>query len=123
MSDTISEYQRSIDEFKLEPLVPKKKKRYLPDNVIGMELATPHEQIVTVIVLVKGKKGAIIRVPVGWAPSTKTLKRMSDETWAKLGIEKHTQRIRTSAIRMAKSEHGRMIQKYGTIDMFDEEKT
>jgi hypothetical protein len=117
----MSEYQKSLDEFCLLPPEPKQKKRYLPEQVIGLEVATPLEQIVTVIVLVKGEHGEVMRVPIGWTPSTNVIKRMNKKTWAELGIEKDIAKIRNSALKIAKSLHKKAVLKYATYDMFETE--
>jgi hypothetical protein len=117
----VSEYLQSIEEFRLTPPLPKEKKNYLPKNVIGLEVATPLEQIVTIIVLVRGTNGDIVRVPVGWGPSTNVIKRMNRTTWAELGIEKGISKIRNNATKMAKSAHKKAVLKYSTYDMFDKE--
>lgn len=117
----MSEYLQSVEEFRLTPPRPKEKKSYLPKNVISLEVAIPLEQIITVIVLVRGNNGDIIRVPIGWTPSTNVIKRMNKMTWAELGIEKGTSKIRNSAMKMAKSAYKKAVLKYSTYDMFDDE--
>jgi hypothetical protein len=117
----MSEYTKSIEEFRLVSPPPKEKKSYLPKNIIGLEVATPLEQIITIIILVRGNNGDIIRVPIGWTPTTKVIKRMSKATWAEIGVEKNISRIRNSATRLAKSEYKKAVLKYSTYDMFDDE--
>ena len=65
-------------------------------------------------------KGTIIRVPIGWAPSTNVIKRMNKQTWADLGVEKNIARVRNSALKMAKKAHKEAVLKYATYDMFDD---
>jgi hypothetical protein len=113
--------KESKDSFELTPLKKSPKKRYLPEEVLCLEMASPLERSITVIVLIKSRKGNIIRVPVNWCPVTGVIKRMHKDTWGMLGIQENISRIRNVALRMAKKEHERRIRKYSTPDMYGNE--
>src|SRR5437868_6674308 len=107
-------------EFKLEPPRRKGRGSFLPESVVGIEVASPFECAITVIVTLKDTRGKPVKVPVVWSPLTGVVKRVSNTTWLSLGITEKLDKIRRIVLRAAKKEHKRLVLKYATPDMFEE---
>ncbi len=112
----------STISFTLERYSPStKSERWLPENLLRLEVATPLEAVVTVIAVIADPKGEHIRVPIVWSPSTGIMRRMHESTWMDLGIEERISHIRNAVQRIARATHKKVVLKYTTIDMFDDQ--
>ena len=107
--------------FALEsPKRPGAQPHWFPHNLLGFEVATPLEAVVTIIAIVEQHDGKKLRVPMAWSPSTGIVRRMHVSTWEELGITEHVSHIRNAVHRIARATHKKAVLKYTTIDMFDD---
>jgi hypothetical protein len=112
---------KTEEDFRLTSPTRKSRRQWLPEKILGIEVATPLEAAVTIIILVRGEFGGVIRVPVVWCPSTNIIKRMTHEPWKEFGVTQKISRIRERATNLARNEHVRNVQKYATRDLFEED--
>lgn len=55
----------AFPSFRLEPMYPSEsRKRWFPENLLRLEVATPLEAVVTVIAVVTNEDGEHVRVPI-----------------------------------------------------------